>query len=305
MALDRRGLPASEHGGLALGILFGALAALIWGVTPVVLRFAVEHKLPVGDIVAARFVVSGLILLPFVWRHGTAGLGWPRSLVLACGAGAPVMFVTTIGLDLSPAGHDGVIVPSTTLLVAALFAWLLLDERPKVVQLAGLAVIILGVALIGWDSLDDMGAKTWEGDLLFVVAGILWALYTLGCRAWSVEPLQATALVAVVSLVVYFPIYLLVGEPKLHKAPVGDVLLVGFVNGVLSGILALLCYTRAVKILGAARGAVFNAMVPGLVLLMAYPALGEVPSWLEMLGVVTVTLGMVGALGLIRLGRSD
>ena len=291
-----------DQGGILLGIVYGCLAALVWGATPVVMRFSVQHELPAADIVAVRFAVSGLILLPVVWRRGTAGLGWPRSLLLACGAGAPGLLITVEGLTLAPAGHDGVIVPSCMLLFSALGAWLLLGERPDATRLAGLGVVGLGVALIGWDSLTGMGLETLEGDLLFVASGLLWSGYTLAARAWAVEPIQATALVAVVSMVLYLPLYLLFAEPRVHEAPVWEVLMVAVAQGVMGGILALLFYTRAVKILGAGRGVVFNALVPGLVLLMAYPTLGEVPTWLELLGVATVTLGMVGALGLIRPG---
>ena len=289
---------------MAFGILYGCLAALLWGVSPIVLRFTLEHDFPAGDIVAVRFGVSGLLLLPLVWRYGTAGLGWWRCLVLACGAGAPGAMINVLGLTYAPAGHSGVIGPSCVLLFSALGAWLLLGERPNGVRLAGLGVVLFGVALISWDDLMGVGLETIEGDLLFVAGGVLWAGYTLAARAWAVEPIQATALVAVVSMVLYLPLFLLFGAPTLHQAPIWEILMVAGVEGVLSGIMALWFYTLAVKILGAGRGALFLALLPGLVLLMAFPTLGEVPTWLELVGVATVTAGMVGALGLLRLKRS-
>ena len=57
-------------------------------------------------------------------------------------------------------------------------------------------------------------------------------------------------------------------------------------------------YTRAVAILGAARGAVFAALVPSFSLLIAIPILHELPTQLQTIGVVLVTAGMVLALGL-------
>ncbi|HEY9181967.1 MAG TPA: EamA family transporter, partial [Gammaproteobacteria bacterium] len=63
-------------------------------------------------------------------------------------------------------------------------------------------------------------------------------------------------------------------------------------------IVALLLYTRAVAILGAARGAVFAALVPTFSLLIAIPLLHELPTHLQLAGVVLVTVGMVFALGL-------
>ena len=53
-------------------------------------------------------------------------------------------------------------------------------------------------------------------------------------------------------------------------------------------------------ILGAARGAIFAALVPAVALLLAYPVLGEVPGVLELFGVTLVVLGMLQALGLLK-----
>ena len=105
-------------------------------------------------------------------------------------------------------------------------------------------------------------------------------------------------------MVMYLPLYLLIGEPSLHLVPIWEILMVALAQGVMSAILAIFFYSQAIKILGAGRAAVFNALAPALVLIIAYPTLGEVPTWLELVGVATVTLGMVGALGLLRLGRS-
>ena len=267
--------PAARRDSLALGILYGCLAVLVWGMAPIVMRFSVQHDMTAGDLVAVRFTVSGLLLLPVVWRHGTAGIGWGRSLLLACGAGAPVLLITAEGLTMAPAGHEGVINSSFALLFSAFGAWLLLGERPGAARLAGLAVILLGIALIGWDSLMGLGLETLEGDLLFVVSGFLWAVYTLTARGSAIEPIQATALVAVISMTMYMPLYLLFGEPTLHQVPIWEILMVAVAQGVMSGILALLFYTRAIKILGAGRGAVFNALVPCLVLILAYPTIGR------------------------------
>ncbi|MEM7225540.1 MAG: DMT family transporter [Pseudomonadota bacterium] len=297
--------PAVERESVALGILYGCLACLMWGASPIVLRFTVQHDLPAGDIVAVRFGVAGLLLLPLVLRHGTAGLGWWRSLILACGAGAPATLINVVGLSIAPADHSGVIGPSSVLLFSALGAWLLLGERPGSMRLAGLAVVLLGVGLIGWESLTNLGVETLEGDLLFVLGGVLWAGYTVASRAWAVEPIHATALVAVISMVIYLPLYLIFGAPTLHEAQIVEILMIAGVEGVLSSILALLFYTRAVKILGAGRGAVFLALLPGLVVVMAIPTLGEIPTWLELVGVATVSLGMIGALGLLELRRAS
>ena len=292
-----------ENDSLSTGMLYGTLAALIWGAWPVVSRFGVQHSLGVADVTALRFAVAGLLLLPLVWRRGLAGLGWAPALILAAGAGVPYVLVTVGGLALAPAGHAGVIVPSCMLTFSALGSWLFLGDRPDRTRLTGLAVIIAGVVLIGWDGLSGGGLAVWTGDLMFVAGGLCWATYTVAARYWSVDPLHATALVSVISMLLYLPAYLLFGEPQIFTAPLEETLFQGLFQGLFAAVLALLFYTRAVALLGAARGAIFAALVPGFALLMAYPALGEVPSGRGLLGVAVVTAGMFAALGLYRSKR--
>jgi drug/metabolite transporter (DMT)-like permease len=91
----------------------------------------------------------------------------------------------------------------------------------------------------------------------------------------------------------------------LLQAPLREILVQGIFQGILSAIVALLCFTRAVAILGAARGAVFGALVPGLALLFAIPILGQFPTRLQITGVALVTVGMLFALGLFARRARD
>jgi drug/metabolite transporter (DMT)-like permease len=84
----------------------------------------------------------------------------------------------------------------------------------------------------------------------------------------------------------------------LAAAPWREVAIQAVFQGVLSAVVALLLYTSAVKMLGAARGAVFAALVPSFSLLIAIPLLHERPTELQVLGVLLVTAGMLFALGL-------
>lgn len=285
---------------LPSGVLYGLVAALIWGAWPVLSRLGVQQSLTAYDVTALRFGVAGLALLPVVWWRGTAGLGWGRALVLACGAGVPYALVTIGGLGFAPAGHAGVIAPSCMLAVSTLGGWLLLGDRPDRARWIGLTLIVCGVALVGWEGLSGGEQGAWIGDLMCAAGGTLWACYTLASRVWKVEPLHATALVAVLSMVVYLPAYALFGDPGILDAPIAETVFQGVFQGLFAAILALLCFTRAVATLGAARGAVFGALVPAVAVLLAFPVLGEAPGMRELTGVVVVTIGMICALALKR-----
>ncbi len=283
-----------------MAVVAGLLAATIWGGFPVVTRMGVMHSLDPYDITAIRYTVAGLLLLPVFVRHRLEGIGWHGALLLMAGAGAPYMLLAAGGLTRTPAAHFGVITPSCMLVFAVFGAWLLLREQPDRARLTGVAGIVAGIALIAWEALLAAGSGLMTGDLMYVLAGLFWAVYTLACRYWRLQPLHAIAIVSVLSMLLYVPVYLFFAGPRLLQAPVSEVLMQGVFQGVLSGVLALLFYTRAVAVLGASRGAVFAAMVPASALLMAIPTLGESPSRLQWMGVALVTMSMLLALGLWR-----
>jgi drug/metabolite transporter (DMT)-like permease len=162
----------------------------------------------------------------------------------------------------------------------------------------GVVTILGGIVLLGWDGLANHGELTWLGDLMFLLGGLSWAGYTIGSRVWNVDPLHTTVVVAVLSMFLYVPPYALFAESRIASAPWSELVIQAVFQGVLSAVVALLLYTRAVALLGAARGAVFAALVPSFSLLLAIPLLAEIPTTLQTIGAVLVTAGMVFALGL-------
>jgi len=290
---------------LFVGAVYGILAALIWGAWPVVSRLGVLAAEPgavaltAWDIAALRFAVAGLLLAPVVIRRGVAGVGWLGAGVMAVGAGVPYIVVVVSGLGMAPAGHAGIIVPSCMLTFTMAGAWWLLGDRPAPARLVGFAVILAGVALIGAAGWNQGAVDAWAGQVLFVLGGLLWASYTVAAKAWRADPLHATALVSVLSAALYLPVYVFAGEPRVFSAPMDQVAFQAMFQGVGAGIGALLFYTKAVALLGAARGAVFAALVPGVAVLLAMPLLGEAPGMVEVAGLAVVTGGMLVALGLV------
>jgi drug/metabolite transporter (DMT)-like permease len=83
---------------------------------------------------------------------------------------------------------------------STLGSWLLLKDPLTTGRVLGVSTILCGLVALGWDGLANHGDLTWLGDAMFVLGGLFWASYTLASRAWRVEPLHATAVVAVVSM---------------------------------------------------------------------------------------------------------
>jgi drug/metabolite transporter (DMT)-like permease len=280
---------------LILAVVAGLVAMLLYAGQFVLSRWSIQRTLSLWDLAALRFAAAGLLLLPVVLRHGlagAAGVGWGRSLALTVTAGGPYTLIMFAGLALAPAGHGAVIIPGATPVVSTVLVWLWFGERPWPAQLAGLALVVVGLVLVGWPGISGgAGERTWLGDLLFVVAGVLWGLFTVLARRWQVHPLRATAMVWMLALA-YLPVYAVLAGSRLLQAPRGEVVFQALYQGVGVAIVALALYSWAIRVLGASFASLFMPLVPVLGMLLAVPVLGEIPARIQLVGVLAVSMGM-------------
>jgi len=282
---------------LIVGLATGLVTIVLWGSWAVVSRVGLTGGLDYHDVTALRFGVAGLVLLPVVLRRGIdrkgiAGVPWHVALMLSAGAGVPYSLLVFAGLAIAPASHQAVIGPSGVLLFTAALSWIALNERLGRMQLIGMTIIVAGVATIGAPTVRDAAHQIGWGHVLFVIAGAFWATFTVAARAWRVDALVATAIVSVLSLA-YLPFYFATHGLRLLAAPTSSVLMQAVFQGLLTGVVALILYMRAVTLLGASRAALLVAAVPAMGALLAAPVLGEPLAAATLIGVALVTLGIV------------
>lgn len=293
------------------GFLSGATMALGASLSFAAARAGILGGLGVADLIFARFLVAGAIMLPLLARWGLptlAGIGFRRAVILTILGGAPFALLQTGGYGFAPLAHGAVIAPSTVTIVSTIGAAIFLRERLGPAHLAGAAIVLLGIGLIGWDGIAQSAAKSgeraWVGDLLFFASSLLWAGFTLLLRHWRLSALRATAVVAVLSMVVATPTYLLwVGTGHLMASPLGTLAFQGLVQGGLQGVITMVAYSQAVVLLGVSRAVLFPAIVPAVSVLVGIPIVGEIPAPLQIAGLVLVTIGLlitIGTVGRLR-----
>ncbi|OXT02212.1 hypothetical protein B7H23_04665 [Notoacmeibacter marinus] len=252
---------------------------------------------------ASWMVVTRLDLL-------TSGLiaqrvGLSGTLIMASGSGLIYVLIGSGGLLFAPANHAGPLIPGTMPLFAALLSVLILGERIDRSRQLGLALIPFGAATILVGSFLTFETGEWRGDLLFLCAAFLWASYTVTLRRAQIGPFHAAALVAVWSAMVFLPVYLFVLPKQILEVPWSAILQQVVFQGILVSVVSLICFNRAVTIIGASRAAGFASLVPILTALMALPVLGEVPSAFEIGALLAVTAGVLLASGAVRVfGRN-
>ena len=276
------------------GALYGLAAVSIWSGWIVVARLGLKSDLTPWDIAALRFGVAGLLLLPYVMSKGLAldRLGWIGLAAIVLGGGAPVLFANA-GLMFAPAAHAGALFPGVMPLMVALLAAALLHEPFTAAKKIGFVLILFGVFGIAWGA----GGGAIEsgqtiGHLLFLGSALAWALYTVAMRRARLDGLHAASIAAVGALLLYMPVYLTVAGTSLTAAPLGDIALQAFVQGILTAIVSLIFYGRAVSILGASSGAAFAALSPAMTAVMAIPILGEWPTVMDWSAIAAISGGV-------------
>lgn len=283
-----------KHNEWLTGIGYGLLAALIWGGFPVVTRLGVTHAaLDAFDIAFIRFAVSGTLLLPVVLRRGVRTLHPAAIVLMVIGAGAPYLLTVAAALSRAPVGYFALTPGSMIAFTAVLGRWIA-RETLSAARIAGIVAILAGMALATSDALS--GAIGPLALALFVLGGLLWAVYNVTTKHAAAGALHATAIVSVGSALLYCPLYLVVRGGAVLHAPVAAIATQAIYQGVLMSVLALYCFSRAVVALGPAIGATFAALMPLLATLDAALLLGERPHATALAGIAVVTAGMIASL---------
>ena len=290
----------------AAGLAWGLLAAAIWSVYTVLARLGIKSGLSPLDLTLLRFTPGGLVMLPFVWRWGLrdlAGIGWRRGAVLAALSGPVFSLLMMSGFAYAPLAHGAIIAPACQMLTGiGLSAWL---ARAPVTRetVAGAAFVLLGLAFMGGDALLHAdGSPVLFGDALFAAAGCSWGLFGALSRRWRVDPVRVTGVAVLLALAMFAPLYAALADPRaLLAAAPGFVALQAVAHGLGAGLVAVLAYSRAAALLGPGPAAFFGAMVPGAASLLAIPVLGEIPTALQVAGLLAVVAGLLLAFGAVRL----
>jgi drug/metabolite transporter (DMT)-like permease len=281
---------------LFLGLVAALLAALIGAAWQLASRHGVTTTLGPLDLALLRYCVPAVVLLPLLSRTGLFphGLPPPRLALMVLGGGLPFGLVVLAGAQWAPAAHIGVFMAGSVPLFTALGAAAMGRERVVGLRLAGLGLVVAGMAVFSAGSFADL-PSSWRGDALFILAAILWAVYTLAFRQSGLTPWQGAAVVNAWSALLLLPLLAWFGLPRLLTAPWGDVAFQALGQGVMAGLLGLVTYMAAVARLGAAKASLSAALVPPMTALGGAWLLGEPLSAMTAVAAVLVMAGVAVA----------
>jgi drug/metabolite transporter (DMT)-like permease len=280
---------------LLIGVLCGASAALCWAVGFVVAKHGIMIGFSPPELAFHRFFWSGLLLMPLGLRAGfvnLGGIGWRRGLIVSVLAGPPQAFIAYTGFILVPLGHGTKVQHATAALSGLILDGIVLHETMAGIRKIGAAAIVIGLLIYGAESFTATGSHGVAGDLLFVTAGIFWGTFGMLLRLWTIPGLRAIGAVAILSIVLYLPLYFAIyGWHEFFAHGAVETWLQIVTQGLIAGVLPIYLYARAVTLLGAGRTATFTALVPIFGAVIGLVALGIVPSVAEIIGMAIVLIG--------------
>jgi drug/metabolite transporter (DMT)-like permease len=239
-----------------------------------------------------RFVWPGLILLPFMAAGGLrdlGGVGWRHGILLTAFGGLPLALWSYFGYLFVPLGHGAIIQPSCAAVVGLLLARIVLKEVLPWRRVAGALTIVLGLCVIGAEALSTLGAQGITGDLLFVAAGVSFAIFGMLLRRFRVVPIRAAAVTSILSLA-GLPLLLLCFD-NMVAAGFWENFMQAVVQGFFSGAGGIYLFTRAVELLGVSRAALYPSLVPVFALVIGAVTVGELPSVWQLVGLAIVIVG--------------
>lgn len=276
-----------------LGIGCALLSVLLFSSFTLVSRLGFSSSLAPADIAALRFGIGGLLLLPVLIRSGLGGVRRRDAAALAVLGGAGFALLAYSGFALAPAAHGAVLLHGTVPLFTFAIIGATTRQAGTRQQIAGIALIGCGIALMAYDSIAAASSRQLTGDGLLLLASLFWSGYGVLSRRLRLPPAQSAAIVAVFSMCCVLPVYALLPGNALAVANTRELLLQAVVQGVLIGAVSIFVYTRALATLGPTMTAFFTAAVPCVTTLAAVPLLGEIPSRAGATGVCIATLGMI------------
>ena len=103
------------------------------------------------------------------------------------------------------------------------------------VRIYGAVTIMAGLAVIGGEALMAIGAHGLLGDFAFATAGVMFAIFATLLRRWRLDPLRATAVISVLTLL-YIPIQAVAfGFGRMIAAGFAENALQAVAQGIFSG----------------------------------------------------------------------
>ena len=277
------------------------LMALIWGVNFIVVKVGAQLLQPLafnsGRVTIAAVTLVLIVLAirePWPSRRDTV-----RLLALGVLGNGLYQWFFIEGIARTRAGDAALVLAAAPALMA-IIGRVLGVERVTRRRVLGIAASLFGMALVVFgsgkaDPATTRDVATLAGNMLVLAACFCWALYTVLLKPYT-ERVSGISLSAVTMVGGAIPL-VLVSMRHVAATPWTALPVSAWGALLYSGLLALavgyLFWYRGVRVLGPTRSAMYSNLQPVVALIVAWIALGEKPTVIQVLGAVAIMTGLL------------
>lgn len=274
------------------GYLFVCITMCIWGGFTILSRLNLHWHVSAWDLVAMRFAIAFIILMPvLVYKKDLAFLWHPRPVILALTGGLAYCLTVYTAFLHAPAAHAAIFLNGCIPLCTAVAAYLLFKQPFDKHTWLSLSIMLSALALMSYLMLHEQASAFGIGDILFFLSAVWWGIFTVLLKQWKLSAWHSMASVAIWSALIYLPIYILFIPKHFQEAEPVHLLIQGVFHGVLVVIIATLTYVAAIERLGAFKTGSIVTLAPFIAAVIAVPLLNEPLSPAIMCGLVGMGIG--------------
>ena len=258
------------------GYLFVLITMCIWGGFTIFSRLNLHWHVSAWDLVAMRFAIAFLILMPvLIYKKDLAFLWHPRPVILALTGGLAYCLTVYTTFLQAPAAHAAIFLNGCIPLCTAVAAYLLFRQPFDKHTWLSLSIMLSALVLMSYLMLHDQAAALGLGDLLFFISAVWWGIFTVLLKQWKLSAWHSMASVAIWSAIIYLPVYILFVPKHFQEAEPIHLVIQGLFHGVLVVIIATLTYVAAIERLGAFKTGSIVTLAPFIAAVIAVPLLDE------------------------------
>ena len=257
-------------------------------------RYGVLSNLTIFDLAALRYGISGIIVLPIVLYYQP----WKtipifKIFILSILLGPVYMMFVFGGFVYAPASHSGVFMNGSLPLMTMLISYIWLKEKTSLLQLLGIVLILSGAVFIVIDGTNLNIAKSWLGDILFVIAGIFFSGYMVVSKAWKIKITELFLSSSLVNCIIYMPIWYFLLPKTIFQVSNTELVIQALYQGIVPTLIGLILVMVAVRNIGSSSTSAFLAGVPGLATILSMIFLNEYLGIYGWLGLLLLTPGIL------------
>ena len=192
---------------------------------------------------------------------------------------------------------NAVLINSATPILIVVISWLRFRERLAWTQAIGVLLSLSGVLFIisGGNLTALLQLRAGFGDLLVLIAGCLWASYSVNLKNYppGLHPLAYQTAIALIGLATLLPLYLAeLASGKTFEVSVATITTIAYV-AIFASVLAFIFWNRAVTALGANIAGPFIHLMPVFSTILAVLFLDETLGKVQIVAIFMIFGGIL------------